>query len=429
VVDSVADFRDALDRVPRELLDPQDARILTDAMTSADVLERLVSVPRSVVLVGCTGVGKSHLMNALVGADVTAVGVLRPTTRSIVMAGSAGPVPIAHECEYAVSPHAPEGLVFVDTPPWELDPGAVGAALAAADVGILVVSPTRYGDAKTERLWDSMATVSTRVVVLNRLCGSESERSEMIVLVKEQFAMTDISVVDEDGVSDSFVQTVVEGLRRAGLLDDKAAIARTSAASAAHHVARVVTAAAGELGRLDHRVDTLDPPTIRDQGMAVRESWLATEQEVVGQVHGLVDLLDGTILEACGGGIAERIVDSLGSWDPSETQRDLALWRDEAAARFRRDATIRWRRSFTEQLLDRTSWKVGVNPNVQVPRRVARVMKPNLGKAVSEVHERLVSIANAAVVQRRAAWKLSVERAGSFKPGELLAASDALSSR
>jgi hypothetical protein len=163
--------------------------------------------------------------------------------------------------------------------------------------------------------------------------------------------------------------------------------------------------------------------------MAVRESWLATEQEVVGQVHGLVDLLDETILEACGGGIAERIVDSLGSWDPSETQRDLALWRDEAAARFRRDATFRWRRSSTEQLLDRTSWKVGVNPNVQVPRRVARVMKPNLGKAVSEVHERLVSIANAAVVQRRAAWMSSIERAGSFKPGELLTASDALSGR
>ena len=427
--DPVAEFRDALDRVPRLLLDAEDGRILTDAITSAAVLENLVSVPRSVVLVGCTGVGKSHLTNALVGAEVTAVGVLRPTTRSIVMAGSVGPAPIAHEYEYAVAPGAPAGLVFVDTPAWELDPAAVGAALAAADVGILVVSPTRYGDATTEQLWHSMATVSKRLVVLNRLSGSEVERSETIAFVKDRFSLSDISVVDEDGVGDSFVRTVIESVPRAALLDDKAAIARASAVSAGRHIASVVTAAATDLGRLGRIVDTLDPPSIRDQGMAVRESWLATEQEIMSQIHGSVDMLDRTIVEAGGGGIAERIADDLGAWNSSETRRDLVLWRDEAAARFRRDATIRWRRSSTERLLDQNSWKVGVNPTVQVSKRVRRVMRSNLDEAVSDLHRQLVTVADAALEGRRAAWRSSIEQAGSFKPGELLAVSDVLSSR
>lgn len=429
MVDPVTNFRDALDRVPRELLGPEDARILTDAMTSADVLEKLISVPRSVVLTGCTGVGKSHLVNELVGTEVTAVGVLRPTTRSIVMAGSAGPAPIARECEYVVAMGAPDGLVVVDTPGWDIDPGAVGAALETADVGILVVSPTRYGDATTAALWNSMASAPRRVVVLNRMCGSDSERSEMIAFVKEQFTVRDILVVDEDGDGDAFVRAVLDGLAQADLVDDKTIIARKSAASGGRHVAGVVTAAAIELGRLEQTIDTEDLPTIRDQGMAVRESWLATEQEIVDNIDSSVGILDEAIVAACGGGIASRILGDLGSWDRSDTERELALWRDRTAARFRHDATIRWRRSFTEQLLDQTSWKVGVNTTVQVPKRVARVMRPNLDEAVREVHNQLVALANGAVEERMATWKSRVTQAGSFKPGELLAASEALSGR
>jgi len=427
VVDPVADFRDALDRVPRELLDPDDARILTDAMTSADVLEKLVSVPRSIVLAGCTGVGKSHLVNELVGTSATAEGVLRPTTRLIVMAGSAGPVPIAHECDYVVAPGAPDGLVFVDTPGWEIDPEAVDAALATADLGILVVSPTRYGDATTSQLWDSMATVTKRIIVLNRLRGTDTERSEMIAFVKQRFAMTEISVVDEHGDGDSFVRTVLDGVSGAGHLDDKTAIARRSAANAGRHVASAVTAAATDLGRLDHAIETVGVPSIRGQRLAVLESWLATEQEIMANIQDSMDTLDEEIVDAGGRVIAERILDELGSWDLSATERDLALWRDEAAERFRRDATFVWRRSFTEKLLDQTSWKVGVNTTVQIPRRVARVLKANLDETVSDVHSQLIALADAAVAERLAGWKSSVARAGSFKPGELLAASNALS--
>ncbi len=429
MADPVTEFRDALDRVPRELLDHEASRILADAMTSADVLERLISAPRSVVLTGCTGVGKSHLVNELVGTEVTAVGVLRPTTRSIVMAGSAGPAPIARECEYVVAPGAPSGLVAVDTPGWDIDPGAVGAALESADIGILVVSPTRYGDATTSALWDSMATVPARLVVLNRMSGSESERSEMVDFVTEQFAVSGISVVDENGEADAFIRTVLADVAEVDLLDGKTTIARKSAVSGGRHVAGVVTAAAIDLGRLDQAIDTVTLTTIRNRGMAVRESWLATEQEIMAHIDSSVGTLDKAIVDASGGGIAVRILEDLGAWDRSDTARDLALWRDTAAARFRHDATIRWRRSFTEQLLDQTSWKVGVNTTVQVPKRVAKVMRPNLDRTVTEIHNQLVALANAAVEERLAAWKLRVAQAGSFKPGELLAVSDALSGR
>jgi hypothetical protein len=251
----------------------------------------------------------------------------------------------------------------------------------------------------------------------------------MIEFVTERFAVSGISVVDENGEADAFIRTVLADMAKAGLVDGKTTIARKSAVSGGRHIAAVVTAAAIDLGRLDQAIDTVKLPTIHDRGMAVRESWLATEQEIMAHIDSSVRTLDKAIVDASGGGIAVRILEDLGAWDRSDTERDLALWRDTAAARFRRDSTIRWRRSFTEQLLDQTSWKVGVNTTVQVPKRVAKVMRPNLDRTVTEVHNQLVALANAAVEERLAAWRLRVGQAGSFKPGELLAVSDALSGR
>jgi hypothetical protein len=70
-----------------------------------------------------------------------------------------------------------------------------------------------------------------------------------------------------------------------------------------------------------------------------------------------------------------------------------------------------------------------VNTTVQVPKRVVKVMRPNLERTVTDVHNQLVTLARAAVEERLAAWKARVAQTGSFKPGELLTVSDALSGR
>jgi len=427
VVDVVANFREALERVPRVLLSSEDKRILTDATTSADVLENLVSAPQSVVVVGCTGVGKSYLVNELAGTEVSVTGVLRPTTTAIVMAGCVGPAPIDHESEYVVAPGAPKGLVFVDTPPWEFDRVAVEAALGAADLGVLVVSPTRYGDATTEHLWKAMDALPASVIVVNRLRGSDRERTVMIDSVETRFGKPIFASIAEDGSSDDFVRTVLERMVRHERFDDKAAIARSSAANAGRYIASAVTVEAAGLARLDATLDGLELSPVSDGGLAVRESWLATHQEIVADVRRSVENLDAALTGSGEGEIARRIRGFMGRWDASEIERSLDAWRDDVADRFRLEATIRWRRSSTEQLLDQTSWKVGVNPTVQASRRVERAMKSRLESVTNDVHEQLMTLVNSAAMRRKAEWRSMIEDAGSFKPGELLAASNALS--
>ncbi|MCL1600692.1 MAG: hypothetical protein M3112_04045, partial [Actinomycetia bacterium] len=60
----LAQFKSALELVPMVLLGREDARVVADAKTAAEVLGALNTAGTvSIVLVGCTGVGKSHLLN------------------------------------------------------------------------------------------------------------------------------------------------------------------------------------------------------------------------------------------------------------------------------------------------------------------------------------------------------------------------------
>jgi hypothetical protein len=77
-------------------------------------------------------------------------------------------------------------------------------------------------------------------------------------------------------------------------------------------------------------------------------------------------------------------------------------------------------------MIDDASWMAGVNPSVVVSKRVRRVVGSSLEHMINEVHGELLVIADEAVDSRVSEWRTSIERAGSFKPGELLAAANAL---
>jgi len=418
-----------LDRVPRVLLSAEDARVLTDARTSADVLEALTSAPVSVVLVGNTGVGKSHLLNDLVGLEVSEVGVVRPTTTSIVMAGSYGPAAVDHASEYVYAPEAPAGMAIMDTPAWETDRPAVAAAIQDADVGVLVVSPSRYADATTRNLWDAMQDIPEKVVVLNRQRGTVDERGEILASVREHFAPAQVVVVDEAGESGSLLEDIRVRAANTSPDDGREAIVRAAAVEAGRHVAGAVTAAAMDLGQLANAVESVARPEMSSRGLAVRESWLATEQELVDRVGRLVDEFDRVVVDSADNELAGRMLTSMRRWRSTTVEEEMTAWRNDAADRFRAGAVFRWRRSFTENLLDQTSWKAGVNPSVRIPKRVIRVMGSNLGPAILQANGHLVSIADHAVVARRDVWQAAIDAAGSFMPGELLGAADVLGRR
>ncbi len=424
MTDLIGEFKDVLDQVPQVLLGMEDARILTDARTSADVLESLASSQVSVVLVGCTGVGKSHLLNSLTGTEASKTGVLRPTTTASVMAGSSERSDVDHASEYVHAPGLPGGMSIMDTPAWETDTDAVRSALAGADVGVLVVSPARYGDATTRDLWDSMQAVPTTMVVLNRQRGLPSERVEILDSVQERFAPAEVLVVDESGDSSDLLRRITEVTSELAPAQDKTSIARAAAATAGRHIAGVVTAGAINMGRLESDVESVVRPEFTGRDLDVGESWLATEQVLVADARRLIDELDRMISGSAEKDLARRLLESLGRWQSSPLEADLTQWRDEAANRFRREAKIRWRRSATEQMLDHASWKVGVNSAVHVAKRVRRVMGSNLETATRQIYDALVGTIDGQVEERLDAWRTAIDVCGSFKPGELLAASE-----
>ena len=162
----------AAERLRRRLLDQLDDHLLPRL--------RELSAPAVVVVAGSTGAGKSTLVNSLLGQEVSAAGVLRPTTREPVLAHhpADGELLASHPLLdiVAVVSHdaVPRGLTLVDAP--DLDSlitsnrETAQRLLEAADLWIFLTTAARYGDALP---WDVLAQAAERGVsmamVLNRV--------------------------------------------------------------------------------------------------------------------------------------------------------------------------------------------------------------------------------------------------------------------
>jgi energy-coupling factor transporter ATP-binding protein EcfA2 len=193
-------LRDDLRAVRLELDVPgaEEARRVRDdlaAQVDDYMLPRLrqIDAPALIVVGGSTGAGKSTLVNSLVGAIVSPAGVLRPTTRSPVLAchpddvsafegdrvlpglprvtggpGSPGSLQLVPTASL------PAGLALLDSP--DIDSvlaenrALANQLLAAADGWLFVTTAARYADAVP---WEFLRSARERgtalSVVLNRV--------------------------------------------------------------------------------------------------------------------------------------------------------------------------------------------------------------------------------------------------------------------
>jgi len=120
-----------------------------------------------IALAGGTGSGKSSLLNALVGADVVTVGIVRPTTRNAVAAVPEGDIALGRliddlEIGSVVATRLKDRIVYVDLPDFDSIEHAhrhiVEKVLPVVDAVVWVLDPEKYADPVIHN--DFLATLS-----------------------------------------------------------------------------------------------------------------------------------------------------------------------------------------------------------------------------------------------------------------------------
>ena len=238
------------------------------------VLPRLrqIEAPLLAVVGGSTGAGKSTLVNSVIGQKVTQPGVLRPTTRSPVLAFNPADAnwftdarilpDLARTSAASSDPRSlqlvpvdsvPAGLAILDAP--DIDSVEVrnrtlaAQLLAAADLWLFVTSAARYAD---QVPWDFLRAAAERsaavAIVLDRIPpGAEDEVAGHLQQMLQQrglersplFSVTE-GPVDEAGllpaVAVERIRTWLEGL--AADANARAAVVRQTLDGAIRSVAR-----------------------------------------------------------------------------------------------------------------------------------------------------------------------------------------------
>lgn len=148
---------------------------------------RSLDAPLLVLLIGPTGAGKSSVLNALAGRRVSPSGVLRPTTRELVVlvrpegrpalvaaAGATLPVLAGSRLRIIEDAGVPAGIALIDAPDVDSIEHAnrdlTDRLAEAADLGLFVTTATRYADRVP---WEVLVRARDRglplVVVVNRV--------------------------------------------------------------------------------------------------------------------------------------------------------------------------------------------------------------------------------------------------------------------
>lgn len=176
-------------RRARRLVDHVEGHVLPRA--------RSLDAPLLILLLGPTGAGKSTIMNTLAGRPVSPTGVLRPTTREVVVlvnpadaatlfASGGSLAELAPERRVVVEDaSAAEGLVLLDAPDIDSVEHAnreLADRLAeAADLCLFVTTATRYADRVP---WEVLARLRERglplIAVVNRMPPDEADRDEVL---------------------------------------------------------------------------------------------------------------------------------------------------------------------------------------------------------------------------------------------------------
>ncbi|MFJ8742248.1 ATP-binding protein [Embleya sp. NPDC127516] len=241
------------------------------------VLPRL-AVPRAPLLAvvgGSTGAGRSTLVNALVGREITVAGSLRPTTRVPVLVCRSGDrhwFAAEPGIDLKLDERVPPGMALLDAP----DIDSVSAdnrriavrLLGAADLWIFVTTASRYADAAPWHLLRLARDRNTRLaIVLNRV------PAEVLDRVRPDY----VRLLRHAGLGDVPLYPIVETEPGAGLPERNVVPIRTWLAERGADPDARAAVVRRTLGGLLHSLDRRVPPLAQAVGRQYEAAGRARE--------------------------------------------------------------------------------------------------------------------------------------------------------
>jgi energy-coupling factor transporter ATP-binding protein EcfA2 len=195
---------------------------------------RGLDAPVLILLVGPTGAGKSSLFNALASRNISATGVLRPTTRKLVafarpgdpeeLTAEGGPLAGIDRQRILIAEDeaARDGVVLVDAPDVDSVEHAnrelTDRLVEAADLAVFVTTATRYADRVP---WEVLGRVGDRglplVVLVNRMPADPEERAVVLDDLRRllhEAGLEGRTEIDLVGVQEGALEAAIDGLDR-----------------------------------------------------------------------------------------------------------------------------------------------------------------------------------------------------------------------
>jgi len=193
-----------------------------------------IEAPLIVLLLGPTGAGKSSLLNAIAGAEVSKAGVLRPTTREAVLYASESDAKhilsgdrlrliAGDRIIHVPAPESSSGVAVIDAP--DIDSverdnrELADVLLEVSDLCVFVTTATRYADLVP---WQVLRRAQERglplVVLLNRVPGDARDRDVVLADARRLLSEAGMNEADETldliAVTEGDVDPNVNGLAR-----------------------------------------------------------------------------------------------------------------------------------------------------------------------------------------------------------------------
>ena len=396
--------------------------------------------PIVVAITGPSGVGVSSIVNALAGEVVSPSGVLRPTTKEPILWAPYGArgrwwdevksrFGVLEESQVVVGSADSEELewILVDVPA-ALGPSESLDLAACADLCVFVNSPARYADAEAAALAIGLFERGVPTwFVLNKLPEDSALRFEMAeayagllhswsLLERSSPELLETAGLTVDGIADpadlvklrATLASLADDDERRRILEDAVAARLAAVSVRTEEVAesieddrdslRDLAASAADAYAIEAERLSSDLETGGLVGLAGHSSWLEAAVDLSGILTRRAGLASQKATEAWEGSATGRTVladggGSLrrhGEHSAFESQGLLEAWYDElgdlAASASSKRVSSRRRSKLAGWL-----WPLVVDPQREVPRRVARWLGPDVSDTVSEARSRLAA--------------------------------------